>query len=293
VSEVARCLLCERAAPRRFRARGYAIHRCAACDFEFVHPLPPPETLQAVYAKEYFRGDGCGYADYFGAERAVSDEKARARLARLEALGVRPGGAVLDVGCADGRFLLAARGRGFRVRGVEVSPEARAAVPAELSQVVHGALAEACAHGPFDAATLWDVLEHLPDPLAALRTLRDALAPRALVGVVVPVIDNANARVWPRSWDQYKPPEHLWFFSRRALRETLARELRGSVVYEGGAWRREARVLDVARPARSVLGRAVRGLERAAWRGLCAAGALANEALEDSVFVVVQTGEDR
>jgi SAM-dependent methyltransferase len=272
-------------------ARGHAIHRCHGCDFEFVHPVPSPEALDAVYAAGYFAGDGAGYADYFGAERAVSDEKARIRIARLEALGARPGGAVLDVGCADGRFLLAAHARGFRVHGVEVSPEARAALPTELVEHVGASLEQVRDHAPFDVVTLWDVLEHLPAPLATLRTLRPLLAPGALVGVVVPVIDNVNARCWPRSWDQYKPPEHLWFFSRRALRTTLERELGARVVHEESAWRREARLLEVAHPVRGALGRSARSLERSLWRGLQVSGLLDPVRLEDSVLLVLQRGK--
>lgn len=283
------CTLCAAPARRRLRVGSHAIHRCGRCDFEFVHPLPRAEDIAAVYASGYFSGGGAGYRDYFGAEHADAERKARERLARLHALGARQGGALLDVGCADGTFLREALARGFRVRGVEVSPEARARLPSELEGLVGSALDEAAAQGPYDVATLWDVLEHLPDPLGALRTLRAALAPGALIAIVVPVIDNANARVLPRTWDQYKPPEHLWYFSRRALRTTLERELGARLLAEEPAWRREARWLDVARPASSPLGRALRRAERALWRSLVATRVIDPARLEDSVLFIART----
>jgi hypothetical protein len=119
------------------------------------------------------------------------------------------------------------------------------------------------------------------------------LAPGALVGIVVPVIDNANARWVPRSWDQYKPPEHLWFFSRRALRAALARALGARVVLETSAWRREARLLDVAAPARGAAGRAAARVERGLWRALAAAGAVDPARLDDSVLIVARVGAAR
>ena len=240
------CLLCAGPSPLRFRKGAHAIHRCDACDLEFVHPVPSARELAAVYERGYFKGDGrgFGYGDYFGKEKQIAEEKARERLDRLQGLGARPGGRLLDLGCADGTFLLRARERGFDVTGVEVSAEARAALPVALHGAVVGSVAEAAARGPIDVATLWDVLEHLPDPLGTLAALRASLAPGAIYGVVVPVIDNANARLLPRSWDQYKPPEHLWYFSRRSIAATLARSL-GPVLEEEAAWRRSSRLLEV------------------------------------------------
>jgi cyclopropane fatty-acyl-phospholipid synthase-like methyltransferase len=245
--------------------------------------MPSPEVIAAVYARDYFSGPGAGYDDYFGAERAVTLAKARTRIARLKELGATPGGTWLDVGCADGGFVAEARAQGFRAHGVEVSPEARSAMAPEIAAVVHESIASASVHGPFDVITMWDVLEHLPEPIAALRALRHTLAPRGLVGIVLPVIDNANARWWPASWDQYKPPEHLWFFSRAALRTVIERELAANVVHEESAWRREARWLDVARPASGPLSRGLRAIERAAWRSAAAIGALDPSRLDDSV----------
>jgi SAM-dependent methyltransferase len=285
-----RCALCGGAAPRRFVVGAYEVRRCARCDLEFAFPPPPDAALAAVYAGGYFRGAGPGYADYFGAERAVADAKAEARLALLRRLGLRDGARVLDVGCADGRFLLRARREGFAVRGVEVSEEARAELPSELASVVEASLEAAAAHGPFGAVTFWDVLEHLRDPIGALRAARALLGPDGLLGVVVPVVDNINARLAPRTWDQYKPPEHLWFFSRRALRAAVSAAGFDAVLHEGSAWRRDARVLDVARPARGAVGRAARRVERGAWRALLRVGAVGASALEDSVILVARAG---
>lgn len=281
------CTLCGRDAPFRFDASGWAIHRCERCDFEFVHPTPSEEAIAAVYAQGYFsQKTGHGYSDYFGAEAAVSAEKARVRMDRLQALGAS--GSLLDIGCADGRFVAEARARGFSARGVEVSPEARAALPAELRDLVHGTLEQAAAHAPFQVVTMWDVLEHLRDPIGTLRTVGGMLAPRGLFGVVVPVIDNVNARRWPRSWDQYKPPEHLSFFSRRSLRETIERELSAKVVVEASAWERRSRVLSVAAAASGTVARAAQQVEGVLWRALRGAKVVSEDALDDSVLMIAR-----
>ena len=279
------CPLCAAPSGLRLRRRGYPIYRCAACDFEFVHPVPTAAEIADCYEGDYFSGPGLGYGDYFGAERTTSDEKARVRLACLGELGCRSG-RLLDVGCADGRFLRAARQQGFDCTGVEISERARAELPDELRGAVFASLDQALGAEPFELVTLWDTLEHLPDPLGTLRAIRHQLAPTALVAVVVPVIDNVNARFLPRSWDQYKPPEHLWFFSRRALRRTLERELDAELMLEQGAWRREARCWQVGlgHPRPLGVGRA----EAALWRRAERLGWVAPAALEDSALLVVR-----
>jgi SAM-dependent methyltransferase len=268
------------------RRNGYAIHRCEACDLEFVHPMPDDATLAAVYGSHYFEGDGLGYRDYFGAEREVADAKARARVPLLTELGAKPGGRWLDVGCADGRFVCEALRRGFDAWGMERSPEARAMAKEEPTLVgrVLDSLDDALAHNPFDVVTAWDVIEHLPSPIGTLEALRPHLASGALVGVVVPIIDNVTARRWPENWDQYKPPEHLWYFSRNSLEKALVRTLGGKVVCSKSAWRREARWSGVGRSWAPWL----QQTEALAWRAAVRAGVLDERALDDSWLVVVR-----
>ncbi len=280
-----RCVLCNGAAPFRFARERFAIHRCDACDLEFVHPIPDEATIAAVYARDYFDGTGLGYRDYFGAERRIADEKARTRVALLAASNP-PAGSWLDLGCADGRFVLEAVHRGIDAHGVEHAESARTIAAREplLAGRIHASLNEASPHAPFAVVTAWDVLEHLVSPIDTLRSLRPRLAPDALVGVVVPVIDNVNARRWPHTWDQYKPPEHLWFFSRRSLERVLEETLGATVIASRPAWRREARWSGVARND----ARALQRIEGAAWRLAQRAGVVGAHALDDSWLVVAR-----
>lgn len=257
------CALCGESCSLRFTRSQFRIYRCAPCDFEFVHPVPPPEVLEATYGGGYFEGDGHGYGDYFEAERAVTLRKAAQRLSRFEQLGLEPGAKLLDVGCASGIFLEAALERGYDAWGVEPSSSAVERARDSVRSRIFGSLEAATVHAPYRAITFWDVLEHLPSFVETLSVVRSLLAPRGWVGVVVPVIDNANARFFPTTWDQYKPPEHLWFFSRRSLRFVLSKHV-GPVRFEEPAWVRRARLLDVAWPARGRLASAVRAAEVAA-----------------------------
>lgn len=258
------CPLCECLCRKRFEIAGHTVWRCDRCDLERVYPLPDPRAMEDVYRDGYFSGPGAGYDDYFERERAIAARKSASRLDRVAELGVR-GGRALDVGCASGYFLEAAQARGFEVRGVEPSEEARA----HADERVRGAIDASLGDGDrgFDLITFWDVLEHLADPFATLADAAPRLAPGGVLGVVVPVLGSVNTRLAPRTWDQYKPPEHLWFFSPRAMRAALSRAGL-EVVLEEPAWTRHARFIDPEHRRRDLVTRALRGLDATLHRAL-------------------------
>lgn len=122
-------------------------------------------------------------------DRAETDEHRRQAIAGLGPAQTQlldrylaPGAAVLDIGCAAGRFCLAVHKRGHRVVGVDLA-EAMVREGADLAQAqgapiafcVMDAQALAVRAGVFDAALLLgSVLSHVPGRAARLRTLREA-----------------------------------------------------------------------------------------------------------------------
>jgi len=119
---------------------------------------------------------------YFAQERPELVAHLPARLGRL-----------LDVGCGSGGVGRALRDRAEFLAGVELDAEAAAAARGVYDQVLTGRVEDVLAElaGPFDTILAYDVLEHLPEPEALLRELRDLASPGALLHVSVP-----NARHW-------------------------------------------------------------------------------------------------
>lgn len=171
------CMLCGADDPRprvvdTVRA-GSAVYRfnvvqCRACGFEYVTP----------------RGSGAVFGNLAGgaARRDAAVANApfyRTGVARLRAAGLPDGGRILDLGCARGDFLAFAAERGFAVTGVDLNPALADAARARGFAVVTGdlrAVASEVGRG-FDAVTLWDVIEHVDDPVAVLAACRDVVRP--------------------------------------------------------------------------------------------------------------------
>jgi SAM-dependent methyltransferase len=138
------------------------------------------------------------------------------------------GGRLLDVGCGHGLLLDEARRRGFEVSGIELSRSAAAYARDVLElDVTEDTLDDV--HGSYDVIVLADVIEHLDDPAAALRTCANLLADRGALCVVTPDPASPTARLaGPRWWGLV--PAHTCLLPRRTLRELLAAE--GLVISE-------------------------------------------------------------
>jgi SAM-dependent methyltransferase len=133
-------------------------------------------------------------------------------------------GRVLDVGTAGGAFLAVAQRRGWEVEGCEPSRWLCDWAAAHYGIAVKpGTLAEQnYPDSSFDVVTLWDVLEHSPDPLQLLVECRRVLKPGGLLILTYPDIGSAIARLMGRSW-VFLLSVHLYYFTRATMGRLLAR----------------------------------------------------------------------
>lgn len=114
----------------------------------------------------------------------VVKKLARARSAE----GVR----LLDIGCSSGALLRSAQRAGFLVEGVEPAAQAAASAKSAGLNVFHGYLEDArYPAASFDAATLMEVIEHLPDPSALLQEVWRVLKPNGIL-----VVGTGNGASW-------------------------------------------------------------------------------------------------
>src|SRR5262249_31569505 len=95
---------------------------------------------------------------------------------------------LLDVGAHAGRFLHLAGTAGWDAEGIELNPRTAAYAAARTGATGHQMTAQALADRGrrYDAVVLTDVLEHIPDPVALLRTLSSLTTPGGVIAVKVP-----------------------------------------------------------------------------------------------------------
>ena len=210
----------------RFRDGPFRVVRCRSCGLTYVTPRLPPERLHEMYQEEYWSSDR---ARDFGYTRYLADAPDYLRTYRLRSrlITARRGspGHVLDVGCAAGFFLKVMADQGWKTTGLEISGAmcdyARGTLG--LPDIRRGDLLSVpLAPRSFDVITLWDVIEHLEDPPAHLRTARAALADDGLLVLETQNVASTFARLLGRRWQHFKHEEHLYHFEPSTLERLLS-----------------------------------------------------------------------
>jgi len=196
--------------------------RCTGCGLVYVGEDPSQIDFDALYGESYYTGGSDAvFADYIGQE-AARRAHARRKLAVLRTLPPRiaRNGRLLDVGCAAGFFLAEARAH-YDVQGVELSTWSSAYARERLGlPVITGTLQDAQLDGDqFDVITLWDVIEHVPDPVPLLAEAARLLKPGGRLVLSTGDWGSAYAQRRGADWHLMTPPWHLTMFSR----DTLAR----------------------------------------------------------------------
>jgi SAM-dependent methyltransferase len=191
--------------------------RCASCALVYVDALPDRSALERVYDEGYYTGEA--YVDYIG-ERDKRIASARAQADRL--VQQQPGGRLLDVGCAAGFFLEAAATH-YEVTGVELSEWATRQVRKSLRhRVVTGDLYDgAFPDRHFDVVTMWDVIEHLADPVGTLTEVARVMRPGGLLAISTGNVEGPLAQHDLDGWGLMGPPWHLFYFSPKTIEHLL------------------------------------------------------------------------
>jgi SAM-dependent methyltransferase len=130
--------------------------------------------------------------------------------------GAGPNSRILDVGCGPGYLLRSLQNQGFiNLTGHDLFQKWRL----EGLTILQGPLSEVV--GAFDLIMLHHSLEHMPDPLAALKNVKRLCAPRGAILIRIPVAGCLAWKEYGIDWYQIDAPRHLVVPSRRGM-EILA-----------------------------------------------------------------------
>lgn len=189
------------------------ILKCAQCGLIFVNPQPAKELLE-----EYYRASDPGYI--LGYQDRIF-RRGRKILSAVQKF--KKAGALLDVGCGYGFFMDLAGKNGWKATGVELSPAgARFARENFGLDVFTGNITEAgLADKSFDLISLQHTLEHIPEPLDMLMTLRGKLKDDGILAIAVPNALSLAARWAKTNWVCLAETTHLFHYTKYTLRKLL------------------------------------------------------------------------
>jgi len=232
----------------------WELMRCAGCASAYLDPRPTPASIGRAYDVYYTHGEAgpLPRVAMQDLRQALANDHLRARwgydvkpatrggrhIARvlrlrgatadreIRHLPARPGGRLLDIGCATGAAVARMSALGWDAEGLDPDPEAIAVAERNGIKVTRGTLADVddAEHaGAFDAITLSHVIEHLHDPAAELARIHRLLKPGGLLWIATPNLESLGHRRFGPDWVGLDPPRHLVMFTTASLAGLLRR----------------------------------------------------------------------
>lgn len=219
-----------------YRFQRFAVLKCRGCDGSWRSNMYSTSDITAMYT-----GDQYSQNPYFSYNVEEFKEDAQARyfnyLVALSAIASNVNGRkLLDVGCGSGAFLNVAQQRGWDVSGIELSPELSAVSRRAVKGEVINAAFESVAlpEESYDVVTMWDIIEHVLDPVFCLKKVERLLKPGGMALFCTPDEDSLLARAglalyrisggavsYPAM--ALHPTYHTYFFSRSGFKALVGK----------------------------------------------------------------------
>jgi len=207
---------------------GFNIIDCESCGFKHVFPLPESDDLAQIYSEEYYSDNKPLYIEHYLEDKDWWDCVYEERYSVLERLIPSSKKSLLDIGSGPGLFLDFGRRRGWEVKGIEPSKLAADYSRNELGLDIENIFLDknnAKNFSKFDVVSMFEVLEHLNNPIEIINIAKSMLKPNGVLVVVVPNDFNpfqtiAREHLDIESW-WVSPPHHLNYFDKHSLENVM------------------------------------------------------------------------
>lgn len=205
----------------------YKIVDCTNCGYLHIYPIPAFKELKGIYSSKYYTQEKPVYLKGVNEDKAWWDTVYNDRLETVERIINKKTGRILELGPGPGLFLEYAKQKGWDVFGVDASDDAVRLLKKKGLPVFRSFFEaiEPSSLGKFDAVFLFEVLEHVSDPLYLLKLINSLLKKGGAVCLSVPNDYNPLQKIVVDALGEQKywlaPPFHINYFSIYSIKKIL------------------------------------------------------------------------
>lgn len=203
------------------------VYQCQCCGHRFLHPLPDENRLQAYYdqdtqTKAVYNSKSINLRKIMANSRY--DTARRVELLHKETSNNKQP-LVLEIGCGYGFFIRETERLGYNIEGIEISASRRR-IARRLcnSDIYHYNLVNEIPDemiGKYDVIVMFQVLEHIPEPVLFLKNVGRLLKKTGKLIIEVPNLDDHLLNLNEEYFNFFYQTAHVSYYSPKSLRILL------------------------------------------------------------------------
>lgn len=212
--EFVNCPLCTKNNyTQKYRIDCWTIVQCDHCDFVYVNPRLQKKELLKIYKDNYFDNTSVGYFHYKENKELRQKNFQKWIDDAINFVSAGENVNALDIGCAAGYCLEVFKARGWKPFGIELNTEYAGQLQQNGYKVYDSPFLDISFGEKYSIITLFDVVEHLTDLPEHFAKLHSILENNGIVVLITPDYDSLQRKLLGKKWFQFKPIEHINYFS--------------------------------------------------------------------------------
>jgi 2-polyprenyl-3-methyl-5-hydroxy-6-metoxy-1,4-benzoquinol methylase len=211
LKETRNCPVCDsNLAVHIFDKSASSYFKCSSCSMVYLNPIM---TQKATI--DYYTNLNTGQGDTVSEDTGFYTE--------IYSLGIDSiennikGGRILDIGCSTGFFLDIAKNRGWDTVGIELGLDEAIVAESKGHKLFKNTIDVLSDDEQFDAITMWDVLEHIPDGIDQINKIRTHLKEKGILFFQIPNSDSLAAKVMRSACRMFDGLEHTNLYNPKTV----------------------------------------------------------------------------